>query len=95
MDAYHCGELHSRIEVNGVPLVQPFPNKWTTNNEMQYSYGWLGVKYQSTSNLILMKGGLLVDEGRSLVSDLENTGNCSVQAGEWYNENRYCTLECD
>ncbi|VDM15669.1 unnamed protein product, partial [Wuchereria bancrofti] len=58
------------------------PNKWITNNEIQYSYGWLGAKCQSTINFVLTKGEILFYEGRGLVSNLDDTDKCMVQNGK-------------
>lgn len=51
-----CIALNNQKGINGIAINQISPNKWITNNEMQYSYGWLGVKYQSTSNFLLIQG---------------------------------------
>uniref|UniRef100_A0A1I8EYH4 Uncharacterized protein n=1 Tax=Wuchereria bancrofti TaxID=6293 RepID=A0A1I8EYH4_WUCBA len=38
-------------------LIQLSPNKWNRSNEIQYSYGWLGVKCQLTTNFVLAEDG--------------------------------------
>uniref|UniRef100_A0AAF5PJS4 Integrase catalytic domain-containing protein n=1 Tax=Wuchereria bancrofti TaxID=6293 RepID=A0AAF5PJS4_WUCBA len=61
-----CRTLYSQTKVTATKLIQSFPNKWITNNEIQYSYGWLGVKCQSTINFVMTKGEILFYEGRRL-----------------------------
>uniref|UniRef100_A0A1I8EXC0 Uncharacterized protein n=1 Tax=Wuchereria bancrofti TaxID=6293 RepID=A0A1I8EXC0_WUCBA len=47
-----------------------------------YSYGWLGVRCQSTINFVLIKGEIFFYEGRGLVSNLDDTDKCMIQKGE-------------
>ncbi|VDN57552.1 unnamed protein product [Dracunculus medinensis] len=42
-----CIALNNQKGINGIAINQISPNKWITNNEMQYSYGWLGEKWIS------------------------------------------------
>lgn len=42
-----CTALNNQKGINGIAINQISPNKWITNNELQYSYGWLGIKCQS------------------------------------------------
>uniref|UniRef100_A0A1I8EYQ5 Uncharacterized protein n=1 Tax=Wuchereria bancrofti TaxID=6293 RepID=A0A1I8EYQ5_WUCBA len=44
---------------------------WMTNNEIQYSYGWLRVKCQVTTNFL--------SDGKRLVSNLDPMNNCMTQ----------------
>uniref|UniRef100_A0AAF5RTL0 DUF5641 domain-containing protein n=1 Tax=Wuchereria bancrofti TaxID=6293 RepID=A0AAF5RTL0_WUCBA len=60
ISSHLCLILHNQKELNGSPLTKIKQNKWTTNNNVQYSYGWLGIRYQSTSNFILEEGSLLL-----------------------------------
>ncbi|VDN57690.1 unnamed protein product [Dracunculus medinensis] len=39
-----CRLMHLQKQIDGITLFQSSPNKWITNNEVQYSYGWWGVK---------------------------------------------------
>ncbi|EJW71649.1 hypothetical protein WUBG_17446 [Wuchereria bancrofti] len=77
-----CRTLYSQTQVTGIKLIQSSPNKWMTNNEIQYSYGWLGVRCQSTINFVLIKGEIFFYEGRGLVSNLDDTDKCMIQKGE-------------
>lgn len=44
-------------------LIHTAPNKWITNNNLQYSFGWLGTKCQPTSYYLLITGKIyLYDE---------------------------------
>ncbi|VDN51095.1 unnamed protein product [Dracunculus medinensis] len=68
-----CRALNNQ---KGIALNQISPNKWITNNEIRYSYGWLGGKCQSKSNFLLIQGEMFLYDGRELVSDL-NVENCA------------------
>ncbi|MCP9263633.1 Integrase core domain containing protein [Dirofilaria immitis] len=60
-----CQTLYIQRQLDGVALIQPSPNKWITNNEIRYSYGWLGINCQSTqtffNNPYLMMGNIILD----------------------------------
>ncbi|VDM98441.1 unnamed protein product, partial [Onchocerca ochengi] len=58
------------------------PNIWTTSNNIQYSYGWLRIRCQSTTNFLLQQGQILIYDGRKLVSDLESIEQCPTQIGK-------------
>ncbi|KAL3998739.1 Integrase core domain family protein [Acanthocheilonema viteae] len=58
------------------------PYIWTTSNNIQYSYGWLGIRCQSTTNFLLQRGQILIYDGRKLVSDLESIEPCPTQTGK-------------
>uniref|UniRef100_A0AAF5PKS8 DUF5641 domain-containing protein n=1 Tax=Wuchereria bancrofti TaxID=6293 RepID=A0AAF5PKS8_WUCBA len=62
-----CRYLNVRKQMNGIGLIQSSPNQWITNKEIQYSYGWLGVNCQSTSNFILTQGEILLYDGRGAI----------------------------
>ncbi|MCP9257719.1 hypothetical protein DINM_000972 [Dirofilaria immitis] len=51
-----CQKMHFRKQINEITLIQSSPNKWTTNNKVQYSYGWWGAKCQSTTNFVPTEG---------------------------------------
>ncbi|VDK89646.1 unnamed protein product, partial [Onchocerca ochengi] len=76
-----CRTLNDQREINGIALNQLSPDKWTISNNIQYSYGWLGTKCQSTTNFMLTKGEIFLYDGRSPMSDLDNTEKCVTQKG--------------
>ncbi|VDM93772.1 unnamed protein product, partial [Onchocerca ochengi] len=77
-----CRALHTQRQIDGISLTQISPNKWITTNEIQYSYGWLGINCQSTINFILIEGEILFFDGKYPVSNLDNTNHCKVQRGK-------------
>ncbi|VDM94746.1 unnamed protein product, partial [Onchocerca ochengi] len=82
ISSHFCKTLDDQKKHNGSMLKQISPNKWTTNNEIQYSYGWLGIRCQSTTNFLVTTGELYLYDGRSLISDLDNTERCATQSGK-------------
>uniref|UniRef100_A0A1I7VVK7 C-type lectin domain-containing protein n=1 Tax=Loa loa TaxID=7209 RepID=A0A1I7VVK7_LOALO len=77
-----CRAIYANRQVDGINLIQSSPHKWISNNQVQYSYGWLGEGCQSTTNIIINEGEILLDEGRDLVPDLEDTAHCRAEEGE-------------
>ncbi|EJW72515.1 hypothetical protein WUBG_16578 [Wuchereria bancrofti] len=68
--------------MDGSKLTQISHNKWTTTNQVHYSYGWLGVRYQATTNLVLTEGEIFLYDGNGFVSDFETAENCTTQDGK-------------
>ncbi|VDO78810.1 unnamed protein product [Onchocerca flexuosa] len=79
--SYFCKELNDQRKLNGSILKQVSHNKWSTNHEVQYSYGWFGVRCQSTTNIEFTNGELFLYDGKGLVSDLDRTEHCATQSG--------------
>uniref|UniRef100_A0AAF5Q3S8 Integrase_H2C2 domain-containing protein n=1 Tax=Wuchereria bancrofti TaxID=6293 RepID=A0AAF5Q3S8_WUCBA len=71
-----CRDLYDQKQINGSKLAQIFHNKWTTTNQVHYYYGWLGVRCQSTTNLVLTEGEVFLYDGNGSVSDFETAENC-------------------
>ncbi|MCP9257891.1 Integrase core domain containing protein [Dirofilaria immitis] len=85
--SHFCRNLDRQKEIDGKELIQVSPNKWITNNELQYSYGWLGVKCQSTTNFIFMKGEIFLYDGKGLLSDFDNVERCTAISGKCVTNN--------
>ncbi|VIO92955.1 Uncharacterized protein BM_BM17454 [Brugia malayi] len=81
-----CRDLHDQRQINGSKLTQIFHNKWTTTNQVHY-YGWLGVRCQSTTNLVLTEGEIFLYDGNGSVSDFETAENCITQDGKCITNN--------
>uniref|UniRef100_A0AAF5Q771 Uncharacterized protein n=1 Tax=Wuchereria bancrofti TaxID=6293 RepID=A0AAF5Q771_WUCBA len=82
-----CRDLYDQKQINGSKLAQIFHNKWTTTNQVHYYYGWLGVRCQSTTNLVLTEGEIFLYDGNGSVSDFETTENCITQDGKCITNN--------
>ncbi|MCP9263120.1 Integrase core domain containing protein [Dirofilaria immitis] len=85
--SHFCRNLDRQKEIDGKELIQVSPNKWITNNELQYSYGWLGVKCQSTTNFIFIKGEIFLYDGKGLLSDFDNVERCTAISGKCVTNN--------
>lgn len=85
--SHFCRNLDRQKKTDGEELIQVSPNKWITNNELQYSYGWLGVKCQSTTNFIFIKGKIFLYDGKGLLSDFDNVERCTAISGKCVTNN--------
>ncbi|EJW75505.1 hypothetical protein WUBG_13587, partial [Wuchereria bancrofti] len=56
--------LYNRRQMDGSKLTQISHNKWTTTDQVRYSYGWLGVKCQATTNLVLTEREIFLYDGK-------------------------------
>uniref|UniRef100_A0AAF5RTK0 Uncharacterized protein n=1 Tax=Wuchereria bancrofti TaxID=6293 RepID=A0AAF5RTK0_WUCBA len=71
------------LSMDGSKLTQISHNKWTTTDQVRYSYGWLGVKCQATTNLVLTEREIFLYDGKGFVIlkpqriALYKTGNAS------------------
>ncbi|VDN53655.1 unnamed protein product [Dracunculus medinensis] len=72
---------HKHKEINGA-MKQITLDIWTTNNNIQYSYGWLGVRCQSISNFALTEGQLVVYDGKDMISDFRSVEYWTTQSGK-------------
>ncbi|VDN53678.1 unnamed protein product [Dracunculus medinensis] len=86
--------------MNGIALNQISPNKWITNNELQYSYGWLGIKCQSINQhqSYRMKQTQSINEPQiSFIFDEENgtitTRNCGFIDPHFMKEDIFVYME--
>lgn len=68
-------------QIDGKKLIQISHNKWTATNQVHY-YGWLGVRCQATTNLVLTEGEIFLYDGHRFVSDFEIAENCATQDGK-------------
>ncbi|MCP9263443.1 Integrase core domain containing protein [Dirofilaria immitis] len=66
--------LDRQKKIDGKELIQVSPNKWITNNELQYSYGWLG-------------GEIFLYDGKGLLSDFDNVERCTAISGKCVTNN--------
>ncbi|VDO49004.1 unnamed protein product [Brugia timori] len=69
------------MQIDGKKLIQISHNKWTATNQVHY-YGWLGVRCQATTNLVLTEGEIFLYDGHRFVSDFEIAENCATQDGK-------------
>ncbi|MCP9262731.1 Integrase core domain containing protein [Dirofilaria immitis] len=58
-----------------------------SNITRTYSYGWLGVKCQSTTNFIFIKGEIFLYDGKGLLSDFDNVERCTAISGKCVTNN--------
>ncbi|KAL3997521.1 hypothetical protein ACH3XW_11240 [Acanthocheilonema viteae] len=74
--------MHDQKQIDKLPLIQSSPSKWMRSNEVQYSYGWWGIKCQSTTNLVLTEREIFLNDGMGFISNLEHQGHGSVKVGK-------------
>ncbi|MCP9262857.1 Pao retrotransposon peptidase family protein [Dirofilaria immitis] len=56
-------------------------------NLEKYSYGWLGVRCQSTTNFIFIKDEIFLYDGKGLLSDFDNVERCTAISGKCVTNN--------
>uniref|UniRef100_A0A1I7VZZ9 DUF5641 domain-containing protein n=1 Tax=Loa loa TaxID=7209 RepID=A0A1I7VZZ9_LOALO len=78
----HFCKVLVKKRLSGKDFQQISPNQWRTVNNVQYSYGWFGIRCQSTTNSLLQEGEIFIYDGKETVSDLDTIQHCLIQSGK-------------
>lgn len=88
-----CTNLDNQKKLNGTPLKRTSPNNRVTDNNIQYSYGWIGTKCEATIDFILVKGTIFLYDGKGMLSDFDNTEHCKHPKWQMCNKYEYYSME--
>ncbi|EYC04035.1 hypothetical protein Y032_0090g2380 [Ancylostoma ceylanicum] len=84
--SHTCRSMFKDRKLNDVPLRKLHDRLYDTNNEINYSYPFIGKRCTTSSNIFLEIGEIATIDGSSLISNLGDLGSCSILKNECFNK---------
>ena len=81
ISAENCQKLYDNKYHEVTLLHRTSPNRWESNQQTQYSFGWFGTRCSVTKNYVVEVGAIASLDGNHLLTDLSSTEGCSASEG--------------